>query len=61
MFTANPVNGKRDELVINAAWGLGEAIVSGAVTPDTATKNIITNNLVPINGDTVDGLADMGL
>jgi rifampicin phosphotransferase len=35
MFTANPVNGKRDELVINAAWGLGEAVVSGAVTPDT--------------------------
>ncbi|HEX5688877.1 MAG TPA: PEP/pyruvate-binding domain-containing protein, partial [Roseiflexaceae bacterium] len=35
MFTANPVNGARDELVINAAWGLGEAIVSGAVTPDT--------------------------
>jgi simple sugar transport system substrate-binding protein len=33
----------------------------GAVTPDTATKNIITNNLVPINSDTVDGLADMGL
>ncbi|MBK9945078.1 MAG: pyruvate, phosphate dikinase [Kouleothrix sp.] len=37
MFTANPVSGKRDELVINAAWGLGEAIVSGAVTPDTLT------------------------
>ena len=37
MFTANPVNGNRDEVVINAAWGLGEAIVSGAVTPDTLT------------------------
>ncbi|MFN8503514.1 PEP/pyruvate-binding domain-containing protein [Kouleothrix sp.] len=37
MFTANPVNGKRDELVINAAWGRGEAVVSGAVTPDTLT------------------------
>jgi pyruvate,water dikinase len=37
MFTANPINGKRDELVINAAWGLGEAVVSGAVTPDTIT------------------------
>ena len=34
-FTANPVTGARDELVINAAWGLGEAIVSGRVTPDT--------------------------
>lgn len=37
MFTANPINGKRDEAVINAAWGLGEAIVGGAVTPDTIT------------------------
>jgi len=33
----------------------------GKVTPDPATKNIITNNLVPINAETVDGLADMGL
>jgi pyruvate,water dikinase len=35
LFTANPVTGARDELMINAAWGLGEAIVSGRVTPDT--------------------------
>jgi rifampicin phosphotransferase len=39
MFTANPTNGRRDELIITAAWGLGEAIVSGAVTPDTITVN----------------------
>ncbi len=37
MFTANPLNGKRNEAVINAAWGLGEAIVGGQVTPDTFT------------------------
>lgn len=37
LFTANPLNGRRGELVINAAWGLGEAVVSGAVTPDTLT------------------------
>ena len=37
LFTANPITGKRDEAVINAAWGLGEAIVGGAVTPDTIT------------------------
>lgn len=35
MFTANPVTGARDEVVVNAAWGLGEAIVGGHVTPDT--------------------------
>ena len=33
-FTAHPVTGERDVVVINAAFGLGEAIVSGAVTPD---------------------------
>ncbi len=35
MFTANPLDGNREEVVINAAWGLGEAIVGGAVSPDT--------------------------
>jgi pyruvate,water dikinase len=39
VFTANPVTGARNELVINAAWGLGEAIVSGRVTPDTIVIN----------------------
>lgn len=39
LFTANPVNGARDQLVINAAWGLGEAIVGGLVTPDTFVMN----------------------
>jgi pyruvate,water dikinase len=35
LFTASPVSGERDQLVINASWGLGEAIVSGLVSPDT--------------------------
>ncbi|KIA64582.1 PEP/pyruvate-binding domain-containing protein [Nocardia vulneris] len=35
LFTADPVTGARDRVMINAAWGLGEAIVSGNVTPDT--------------------------
>jgi pyruvate,water dikinase len=35
LFTVNPVSGRRDEVVINSSWGLGEAIVSGLVTPDT--------------------------
>ena len=34
LFTANPVNGRRDQILLNASWGLGEAIVSGDVTPD---------------------------
>ncbi|MGA5758105.1 PEP/pyruvate-binding domain-containing protein [Nonomuraea bangladeshensis] len=35
MFTADPVTGALDETVINASWGLGEAVVGGQVTPDT--------------------------
>lgn len=35
MFTINPMNGRRNEMIINAAWGLGEAVVSSLVTPDT--------------------------
>ena len=34
-FSANPVTGNRDEIMINASWGLGESIVAGTVTPDT--------------------------
>ena len=33
-FTAHPVTGARDLVVINSSWGLGEAVVSGRVTPD---------------------------
>ena len=35
VFSANPVTGNRDEVLINASWGLGESIVGGTVTPDT--------------------------
>ncbi len=34
MFTLHPVTGDRNIIVIESVWGLGEAIVSGAVTPD---------------------------
>ena len=33
LFTRNPVTGA-DERVIEASWGLGEAVVGGLVTPD---------------------------
>ncbi len=33
----------------------------GAVHPDAANRDIITDNLIPINADTVDKLADLGL
>jgi rifampicin phosphotransferase len=34
LFTANPTNGRRDETVIGAAWGLGESVVGGLVDTD---------------------------
>jgi phosphohistidine swiveling domain-containing protein len=34
MFTAHPINGRRGTAVIDAAPGLGDAVVSGAVDPD---------------------------
>jgi len=46
MFTANPLNGRRDQAVINAAWGLGEAIVGGLVTPDTYTVDRGTGQVI---------------
>ena len=37
LFTVDPMTGSRDRVLINAAWGLGEAVVGGQVTPDTFT------------------------
>ena len=34
LFTANPNNPAAGEMLLEASWGLGEAVVSGAVTPD---------------------------
>jgi rifampicin phosphotransferase len=46
LFTANPLTGKRSETVIEAAPGLGDALVSGRVQPETYV---------------VTGIADCGL
>ncbi len=34
LFTANPLTGRRGEMVIDASFGLGEAVVAGQVEPD---------------------------
>ncbi|MBX6365659.1 MAG: phosphoenolpyruvate synthase [Gemmatimonadetes bacterium] len=34
LFTADPATGDPDVIVIEAAWGLGEVVVGGLVTPD---------------------------
>jgi pyruvate,water dikinase len=50
MFTANVVTNNTEEILINSTWGLGDALVSGEVVPDTfvLTKNppsVIQRNL----------------
>jgi pyruvate,water dikinase len=46
LFTANPLSGKRRQAVIDANPGLGEAVVSGATTPDHFVVNTLTGKLV---------------
>lgn len=46
MFTANPTNGRRDQTVISAAWGLGESVVSGTVTTDDVVVDAGTGTVV---------------
>lgn len=35
MFTLNPITGDHHSMIVEACYGLGEAVVSGIVTPDT--------------------------
>jgi len=35
MFTIHPSTGDKTKIMIEGSWGLGEAVVSGSVTPDT--------------------------
>lgn len=46
LFTANPLTGKRHQAVIDANPGLGEAVVSGATTPDHFVVNTSTGEIV---------------
>jgi phosphohistidine swiveling domain-containing protein len=46
MFTANPITGSRNETVIDANPGLGEAVVSGAVNPDHFVVNSVDDRIV---------------
>lgn len=45
-FSLNPLNNAYDEVVINASFGLGEAIVSGIVTPDTYIVDKINKKII---------------
>jgi rifampicin phosphotransferase len=45
MFTADPVSGARDRIVISANWGLGESVVAGEVTADIAVVDKVSGTL----------------
>ena len=46
LMTLNPVTGDRSRVVVEAVWGLGEPLVSGAVTPDRFTLDKVTGDVV---------------
>jgi pyruvate,water dikinase len=46
MFTRSPVTGDRSVVAIDASWGLGSAVVSGDVTPDSFVVNKVTGEIV---------------
>jgi len=46
IFTLDPVTGETDKIVIEANWGLGESVVSGAVTPDHYVVDKKTLNVI---------------
>lgn len=46
LFTANPLTGNRNQTVIDAAFGLGEALVSGLVEPDHFVVDTISCRLL---------------
>jgi pyruvate,water dikinase len=46
MFTLDPVTGDRSKVVIEGSWGLGEAVVSGLVTPDRYRLDKVTLELL---------------
>jgi phosphoenolpyruvate synthase/pyruvate phosphate dikinase len=46
MFTRSPVTGDPSVVVVEASWGLGSALVSGEVTPDSYVVSKVTGEIV---------------
>jgi pyruvate,water dikinase len=45
-FTLNPRDGDRSQVAVEAAWGFGEGIVSGEVTPDSFLVDKVLGEIV---------------
>jgi pyruvate,water dikinase len=48
-FTVHPVTEDKNQMIIEAGWGLGEAIVSGSITPDSYVVHKHEHTLCEIN------------
>ena len=46
VFTLNPVNGDRSKITVDVSYGLGEAVVSGLVTPDNYLIDKVTLSVI---------------
>ena len=72
LFTANPNDPASGEMILEASWGLGEAVVSGAVTPDIYildSTSLTLKRVVPgsrpgsepaLNSEQVQEIAELG-
>jgi pyruvate,water dikinase len=49
VFTVHPVTEDENQMIIEAGWGLGEAIVSGSITPDSCVIDKRDWSIIDIN------------
>lgn len=61
LFTANPLTGNRTETVIDATFGLGEALVSGQVEPDNYVIDSRTGDVKSFHIGSKGGNSDQAL
>ncbi len=48
-FSVHPITKDRNQMIIEAGWGLGEAIVLGKITPDSYVVNKKSGEILDIN------------
>lgn len=49
VFTAHPASKDRNQMIIEAGYGLGEAVVGGLITPDSYIIDKQTDDIIEIN------------